>query len=378
MSDNDKSIYSKATLFSIVALLVILAGTVVMVFYPLARDEMHAELRDDEKIIKDYNYTPLQLAGKDLYQKEGCVNCHTQTVRPLKSDVLRYGMISQPGENLYEKPFLWGSKRTGPDLARIGGVYSDEWHKAHLMNPQHFFPKSNMPKYPWLAKNKVDGDATVKNALVHGMGTHKLIVDLSKPEGERQTMGEVIKAAIAADPENLENYKKAIMYGMGDAVPADKRQAIIEELNNYTELDAMVAYLQVIGTHVDNQYGVVADETAFTEATNPLDVKSEEVLAKGEEMYQLLCFGCHAENGFGQYQNQMLGEEPVSLTSVSFADAGVADMSDGEIFLTIANGIPGAMPSHLKIMTRDEIWSLAAYVKSLAAKSAQEAETQAE
>lgn len=366
MSDNDKSIYSKATLFSVVALLVILAGTVVMVFYPLARDEMHAELRDENNIIKDYNYTPLQLAGRDIYQKEGCINCHSQTVRPLKADVIRYGMISQPGESLFEKPFLWGSKRTGPDLARVGGVYSDEWQKAHLMDPQHFFPKSNMPKYPWLAEKQLKGEEVVKNAKAYSFGTKGIIMDMNNPD---KTVAQVIEEAIAADPENLENYKKALMYGV--EVPEDKKQMIIDELNGLTELDALVAYLQVIGTHVENKYEILADEEAFATAKNPLDVKDPAVLARGEEMYNLLCYGCHAETGKGEYVNEKLGTEPLALTSMTFHEAGVLDMADGEVFTTIANGMPGVMPSHLKIMTREEIWSLTAYVKSLAEKSAQ-------
>ena len=102
-------------------------------------------------------YTPLQLAGRDVYLREGCYNCHSQMVRPLRAETLRYGHYSQAGEFVYDHPFQWGSKRTGPDLARVGGRYSDEWHRVHLNNPRDLVPESNMPAYPWLASSTVDG-----------------------------------------------------------------------------------------------------------------------------------------------------------------------------------------------------------------------------
>ena len=101
-------------------------------------------------------YTALQLAGRDVYIREGCYNCHSQMIRPLRSETLRYGHYSVAGESVYDHPFQWGSKRTGPDLARVGGKYSDEWHRAHLVNPRDLVPESNMPAYPWLEKDMVD------------------------------------------------------------------------------------------------------------------------------------------------------------------------------------------------------------------------------
>ena len=97
-------------------------------------------------------YTALQLAGRDIYQREGCYNCHSQMIRPFRAETERYGHYSVAGESVYDHPFQWGSKRTGPDLARVGGRYSDEWHVAHLMQPRDVVPESNMPAYPWLAK----------------------------------------------------------------------------------------------------------------------------------------------------------------------------------------------------------------------------------
>jgi len=101
-------------------------------------------------------YTALQLAGRDVYLREGCYNCHSQMIRPFRAETLRYGHYSVAGEFVYDHPFQWGSKRTGPDLHRVGGKYSDEWHRIHLVNPRDVVPESNMPAYPWLEQNKVD------------------------------------------------------------------------------------------------------------------------------------------------------------------------------------------------------------------------------
>jgi len=101
-------------------------------------------------------YTALQLAGRDVYIREGCYNCHSQMIRPFRAETLRYGHYSVAGESVYDHPFQWGSKRTGPDLARVGGKYSDEWHRVHMNNARDVVPESNMPEYPWLLKNMVD------------------------------------------------------------------------------------------------------------------------------------------------------------------------------------------------------------------------------
>ncbi len=150
-------------------------------------------------------YPPLELAGREIYIREGCYNCHSQMVRTLRFETERYGHYSLAGESVYDRPFQWGSKRTGPDLARVGGRYSDDWHRVHLINPRDLVPESNMPGFPWLAENKVDG------ALVR-----------SKMQALK-TLG---------DP-----YSQADIDGAVDAV-ADK-----------TELDALVAYLQGLGKH---------------------------------------------------------------------------------------------------------------------------------
>ena len=149
-------------------------------------------------------YSPLRLAGRDIYVREGCYNCHSQMVRPLRAETERYGHYSVAGEFVYDRPFQWGSKRTGPDLARVGARYSDEWHRTHLNNPRDVVPESNMPSYPWLAKTKLAPDDIVPKM--------RALKRLGQPYSEEE---------IAAGPEQLK----------------DK-----------TEEDALVAYLQGLGT----------------------------------------------------------------------------------------------------------------------------------
>ena len=149
-------------------------------------------------------YTPLQLTGRDVYIREGCYNCHSQMVRPFRAEVERYGHYSVAGEFVYDRPFQWGSKRTGPDLHRVGGRYSDEWHRLHLNDPRSVVPESNMPGYPWLAKEPADaGDIEAKLRALRFLGV---------PYSDQDIAG-----------------AKA-------------------ELKDKTELDALIAYLQVLGT----------------------------------------------------------------------------------------------------------------------------------
>jgi cytochrome c oxidase cbb3-type subunit 2 len=111
-------------------------------------------------------YTALQMEGRDIYIREGCVGCHSQMIRPFRSETERYGHYSVAGESVWEHPFLWGSKRTGPDLARVGGRYSDQWHQIHLINARDVVPESNMPGFPWLMENTLDGELTAKKLLI--------------------------------------------------------------------------------------------------------------------------------------------------------------------------------------------------------------------
>jgi cytochrome c oxidase cbb3-type subunit 2 len=149
-------------------------------------------------------YTPLQLAGRDVYIREGCYNCHSQMIRPFRAETLRYGDYSKAGEFVYDHPFQWGSKRTGPDLHRVGGKYSDDWHRIHLNNPRDLVPESNMPAYPWLLKGNVD-------------------------------------------PADMAPKMKALRI-VGVPYSDDEIAKAGDEVKGKSEMDAVIAYLQVMGT----------------------------------------------------------------------------------------------------------------------------------
>jgi cytochrome c oxidase cbb3-type subunit 2 len=147
-------------------------------------------------------YTPLQLTGRDVYVREGCYNCHSQMVRPFRAEVERYGPYSVAGEFVYDRPFQWGSKRTGPDLHRVGGRYSDDWHRIHLMNPRDVVPESNMPAYPWLAKTPANAaDIEAKLGALRTLGVPYTDEDLKKAKGELQ--GKTEMDALIAYLQNL-------------------------------------------------------------------------------------------------------------------------------------------------------------------------------
>ena len=153
-------------------------------------------------------YTALQLEGRDIYVREGCYLCHSQMIRPFRAETERYGHYSVAGEFVYDHPFQWGSKRTGPDLARVGGRYSDDWHRAHLMNPRDVVPESIMPGYPWLAKNKLDTLLIQKKMRVMNM------------------------------------------FGPGTPYSEEDIKNAPGELEGKTEMDALIAYLQDLGTAI--------------------------------------------------------------------------------------------------------------------------------
>ena len=154
-------------------------------------------------------YTALQLAGRDIYQREGCYNCHSQMIRPFRAETLRYGHYSVAGESVYDHPFQWGSKRTGPDLAREGGRNSDDWHVKHLINPRSVVPQSNMPAYPWLATDKVDH--TTISAHMRGLR----------------------KVGVPYTDEDIAGAEAAV--------------------KGKTEMEAMIAYLQSLGLALANK-----------------------------------------------------------------------------------------------------------------------------
>ena len=154
-------------------------------------------------------YSPLRLAGRDVYVREGCYNCHSQMIRPFRAETERYGHYSVAGEFVYDRPFQWGSKRTGPDLARVGGRYSDDWHRAHLNNPRDLVPESNMPAYPWLAKTNLD-------------------------------------------PERIVLHLNALKR-LGDPYSDEQIANAPKEQEGKSELDALVAYLQGMGIQIKSR-----------------------------------------------------------------------------------------------------------------------------
>ena len=192
------TIEQKPTLLIVLVILVVAIGGLVEIV-PLSFMKSMTE-----PVAGLKPYTPLQLTGRDIYVREGCYNCHSQMVRPLRAEVERYGHYSVAGEFVYDHPFQWGSKRTGPDLHRVGGRYSDEWHRLHLLDPRSVVPESNMPSYPWLAKTAANAeDIEAKMRALRRVGV---------PYAD----GEIAKARA--------------------------------ELKDKTEMDALIAYLQVLGT----------------------------------------------------------------------------------------------------------------------------------
>ena len=181
-------------------------------------------------------YTPLELAGRDIYIREGCYTCHSQMVRPLRDEVERYGHYSLAAESMYDHPFQWGSKRTGPDLARVGGRYSDEWHVQHLKDPRSVVPESVMPTYAFLAeKDLKTSDAGARLAALRAVGVPYTDRDIEMAEKDLKA-----QASADADPEDLEDRYAKVQRRDYDGNP-----------NRLTEMDAVVAYLQMLGTLVD-------------------------------------------------------------------------------------------------------------------------------
>jgi len=193
----------KTGLLILLVILVVSVGglvEIVPLFFQRSTTEPVAGLRP---------YPPLQLAGRDIYVREGCYNCHSQMIRPFRAETERYGHYSVAGEFVYDRPFLWGSKRTGPDLARVGGRYGDEWHRIHLNDPRDVVPESNMPAYPWLAKTPADATDIERKLQV--------LRSLGHPYSDADIQG--AKAALAGK----------------------------------TEQDALIAYLQGLGTVIKSK-----------------------------------------------------------------------------------------------------------------------------
>jgi len=190
-----------------------------------------------EKVQGMRPYSPLELAGRDIYLREGCYTCHSQMVRTLRDEVERYGHYSLAAESMYDHPFQWGSKRTGPDLARVGGKYSDEWHVAHMSDPRSVVPESVMPAYAFLARSRLDATNIAEKLKTHravGVPYTDDMIASAKADLEAQAAPDSDGAKAVA-----ERYPKAQVRAF-DGNPAE-----------VTEMDALVAYLQMLGTLVD-------------------------------------------------------------------------------------------------------------------------------
>jgi cytochrome c oxidase cbb3-type subunit 2 len=186
-------------------------------------------------------YTPLELAGRNIYIREGCYACHSQMIRTLADEVDRYGPFSLAVESQYDRPMQWGSKRTGPDLARIGGKYSDVWHAAHLNNPREVVPESNMPAYPWLARTQLDV-SVLQGHLAAQQALGVPYSDAMIADAARDALGQ-------ATPDSDNAYAMVERYGEDTQISAFDGVA-----TSVTELDALIAYLQILGQLTDAAY----------------------------------------------------------------------------------------------------------------------------
>jgi cytochrome c oxidase cbb3-type subunit II len=200
-------------------------------------------------------YTPLELMGRDIYVREGCYACHSQMIRTLADEVDRYGPYSLAVESQYDRPMLWGSKRTGPDLARVGGKYSDQWHVEHLHNPRTVVPESNMPAYPWLSATPLDPMSADERLRVQRQ--------LGVPYTDEMIASAVADVYGQSDPDS--NGASSVVERYGDETQVSAFDGVVTRL---TEMDALVAYLQVLGQMTDAAYQNTA---ASEQAPGPED-----------------------------------------------------------------------------------------------------------
>ncbi len=228
--DKHKAIETHATLLLVLSFLVVTIGGLVQIV-PLFYLENTIENVEGVR-----PYTPLELAGRDIYVREGCYVCHSQMIRPMRDEVERYGHYSLAAESQYDHPFQWGSKRTGPDLARVGNRYSDDWHVDHLTDPQSVVPESVMPKYGFMADRLIDG-----RYIADVMKTHRMV---GVPYTDEQIENAQADFKAQANPDD-------------DTSGLEERYGDKLNLRNFdgapgvSEMDALIAYLQVLGTMVD-------------------------------------------------------------------------------------------------------------------------------
>jgi cytochrome c oxidase cbb3-type subunit 2 len=242
---------NRPVLLIVLATCAILVGTIVTMVLPFAWVNTEAD-----RIEGVTPYTALQQEGRDVYIREGCNNCHSQTVRPLVSDVLRYGEYSKSGEFVYDRPFLWGSKRTGPDLARLGGKYPDAWHYKHMDSPRSMVPRTNMPDYKWLRDYPLD------------------------PQMIQRKM-DVLDFPYTAEE--------------------------ISDLEGKNEMDAIVAYMQKLGS--DIPWREATETTIVGELVNPYVDTDQATISSWSSIYMDNCAACHGEKMEGDIGPELIGDD---------------------------------------------------------------------
>jgi cytochrome c oxidase cbb3-type subunit II len=233
---NKHAIFEKNSIVLVLGILVVVAIGGLVEIAPLFY------LRSTiEKVEGVRPYTPLELAGRAIYVREGCYNCHSQMVRPLRDEVERYGHYSLAAESMYDKPFQWGSKRTGPDLARVGGKYSDEWHVAHLSNPRSIVPQSIMPGYAFLASAEVRPETVAGHLPTNRVGGVPYTPDqIAKALEDMRTQ-------VNPESPNLQAFQARYPGAQVRNFSGGPSAAA----GSVSEMDALIAYLQVLGTMVD-------------------------------------------------------------------------------------------------------------------------------
>ncbi len=226
------AIFEKNSIILLIGVLIVIAIGGLVEITPLFYLKSTIETVDGVR-----PYTPLELAGRNIYVREGCYNCHSQMIRPLRDEVERYGHYSLAAESMYDRPFQWGSKRTGPDLARVGGKYSDDWHRDHLREPKSVVPGTVMPAYPWLAQTELDyahiDDDLRVNAVLGVPYTPDMIARARAD----------VRTQATTDAPEADAFAKRYPRAQVRDFDGDPRRI--------TEADAVIAYLQVLGTMVD-------------------------------------------------------------------------------------------------------------------------------
>ncbi len=293
------AIAEKPVLLTVAALVVILIGTVVTMVVPFYITDMMTPHNE-----KNTPYSALELEGRDIYIREGCNNCHTQTVRPLPEEKLRYGDYSKAWEFEYDTPFLWGSKRTGPDLARIGGKYPDSWHIEHFKNPRSIVAGSIMPKYAFLAGTPLDTSLTLRKM---------------------------------------------------DTLGFPYKEAELIALENKTELDALIAYIQKLGRSGITETTTKAKDIVPVGVENPFE-HDDTAVSQGKEIFMKRCKSCHGADGGGK-----IGP---ALTDTEW----IYGNADRDIFISVYDGRPKGMPKFGSKISEDDIWKVVTFVGSIANK----------